>query len=163
MLLVALYLLTVLAANLAVQYIGLVPVAPGLVAPAGVYFVGLVLVLRDFVHERYGIRGSLIAIGFGSLLSLLLASPQLVLASVVAFAVAELLDLLVYVPTRRRLGFVWGVALSGIVGSIIDSALFLWLAFGSLDFFAGQLVGKLAMTAAAVVVLTLARRRRVVA
>ena len=31
---------------------------------------------------------------------------------------------------------------SGIVGLVIDSAVFLYLAFGSLDFLAGQIVGK---------------------
>jgi len=35
---------------------------------------------------------------------------------------------------------------SGIVGSIVDSALFLYLAFGSLAYVEGQIVGKLAMT-----------------
>jgi hypothetical protein len=34
------------------------------------------------------------------------------------------------------------VILSGIAGAVIDSAVFLWLAFGSLDFLAGQVVGK---------------------
>lgn len=159
--LVIAYLLTVLAANLAVQYIGVVPVAPGLVAPAGVFFVGLVLVLRDLVHERHGIRGSLIAIAAGSLLSLTLADPTLVVASVVAFAVAELLDLAVYLPARKRLGLAVAVGLSGIVGSVIDSYLFLTLAFGDLTFFWGQLVGKLVMTALAVAVLA-ARRRQLI-
>jgi hypothetical protein len=32
-----------------------------------------------------------------------------------------------------------------VVGLIADSILFLWLAFGSLDFLAGQIVGKLWM------------------
>ena len=31
---------------------------------------------------------------------------------------------------------------SGVVGLIVDSIIFLWLAFGSLDFLMGQVVGK---------------------
>lgn len=144
------YLLTVLAANLAVTYIAPSPwFGFGLTAPAGVAFVGLALVLRDFVHKRFGIPGSLLAIALGSAISLLLASPALVVASVVAFAVSELLDLAVFVPVRARYGLVAGVLFSGLVGSIVDSALFLHLAFGSLAFFWGQLVGKLVMTALA--------------
>ncbi|WP_370360376.1 hypothetical protein [Shinella sumterensis] len=34
------------------------------------------------------------------------------------------------------------VFLSGVAGSIIDSAVFLWFAFGSLEFIVGQVVGK---------------------
>jgi hypothetical protein len=34
------------------------------------------------------------------------------------------------------------VIASSIVGLIVDSILFLWLAFGSLDFLSGQIVGK---------------------
>ena len=42
-------------------------------------------------------------------------------------------------------GLVLAVLASGVVGLIADSVLFLWLAFGSLDFLAGQIVGKLWM------------------
>jgi queuosine precursor transporter len=40
----------------------------------------------------------------------------------------------------------------------VDSALFLWLAFGSLQFLAGQIVGKLWMTALAVAIIFMWRR-----
>ena len=49
---------------------------------------------------------------------------------------------------------------SNVVGSVVDSCLFLWLAFGSLDFLAGQLVGKWEVTAATVAVLWWWRRSR---
>jgi queuosine precursor transporter len=42
---------------------------------------------------------------------------------------------------------------SNAVGAIVDSALFLWLAFGSLEFFAGQFVGKTVMTLPALALL----------
>tara|TARA_Y100000310_G_C20620388_1_gene782963 strand:- start:915 stop:1094 length:180 start_codon:yes stop_codon:yes gene_type:complete len=44
------------------------------------------------------------------------------------------------------------------VGMVADSALFLWLAFGSLAFIEGQVIGKLYMTALAVALLWIARR-----
>ncbi len=37
------------------------------------------------------------------------------------------------------------VLASSVVGLIADSVLFLWLAFGSLDYLAGQILGKLWM------------------
>lgn len=135
----------------------LIPVGLGLMAPSGVLMIGAALVLRDMIHEHYGSRAALGAIAVGASLSWLFAPPALVLASVAAFLLAELADLAVYAPLRRkRLAF--AVLLSGLVGSIVDSAVFLWLAFGSLDFIAGQVVGKLWMSLAAAVVL-LTRRR----
>lgn len=50
-------------------------------------------------------------------------------------------DLGVYTPLQRR-RLVLAVFFSGIVGIIVDSVIFLYLAFGSLDFVVGQIVGK---------------------
>ena len=71
-------------------------------------------------------------------------SPALALASGVAFAVSELGDFAVYEPLRQR-SRPLAIAVSGTVGGAIDSALFLMLAFGSLDYFGGQFVGKTEM------------------
>jgi uncharacterized PurR-regulated membrane protein YhhQ (DUF165 family) len=50
--------------------------------------------------------------------------------------------------------------LSNVVGSVADSALFLWLAFGSLDLIEGQVIGKTYMVAVALPLVWLARTRR---
>ena len=63
-----------------------------------------------------------------------------------------------YAPLRER-GWLRAVFASNVVGFTVDSLLFLWLAFGSLDFIEGQLVGKAYMTGLAVVGLWLWRRR----
>jgi uncharacterized PurR-regulated membrane protein YhhQ (DUF165 family) len=47
-----------------------------------------------------------------------------------------------------------------VVGAAIDSAVFLWLAFGSLDFIAGQIVGKLWMTVVAAIILMAIRFKK---
>jgi uncharacterized PurR-regulated membrane protein YhhQ (DUF165 family) len=123
----------------------LLPVGFGLSAPSGVLMVGAALVLRDMVQEVAGVKGALIAIALGAVLSWFVASPSLVVASVLAFTLAELADLGVYTPLRQKRMWL-AVLLSGFVGSAIDSAVFLWIAFGSLDFIAGQVVGKMWMT-----------------
>ncbi|WP_298837734.1 VUT family protein [uncultured Roseobacter sp.] len=120
----------------------LVPVAPGLDAPSGVLVIGIALVLRDFVQRYLGIRWAMVAIGIGAVLSLLTASPGLVLASVVAFVVSETIDLAVYTPIVKR-SLAWAVLASGVAGSVADSFVFVWLAFGTLDYVPGQVVGKL--------------------
>ncbi|MBT3535585.1 MAG: VUT family protein, partial [Rhodospirillaceae bacterium] len=81
------------------------------------------------------------AILAGAALSAFLAPPALVLASGVAFLLSELADFAVYTPLQRR-RLVLAVVASGLVGLVIDSVLFLQLAFGSLDFLSGQIVGK---------------------
>lgn len=119
----------------------LLPVGFGLYAPSGVLVVGAALVLRDVVHEFGGAGAALLAILLGGSMAWTFAAPSLVIASVAAFLLSELADLAVYAPLRHRR--LWlAVFLSGIVGAVVDSAVFLWLAFGSLDFIAGQIVGK---------------------
>jgi len=119
----------------------LIPVAPGLMAPSGVLMIGLALVLRDLVQRRLGAMFAIAAILTGAFLSAFLAPPSLVLASSAAFLLSELADFAVYTPLQRR-RLVLAVFASGIVGLTIDSAIFLYLAFGNLDFIAGQIVGK---------------------
>ena len=152
------YIGTILAANWAIVTFGLVPVGFGLFAPAGVYFAGLAFTLRDLTREMLGVRATWLAIAAGALLSALV-SPTFALASGVAFGLSEAADTLVYEPLRRR-GWWWAVGGSNVVGFTADSVLFLLLAFGSLDFLAGQIVGKAWMTLLAVMVLWVWRERR---
>jgi len=136
----------------------LIPVAPGLLAPSGVLMVGLALVLRDMVQRRLGLGWAAGAVLAGAALSALLAPPALVVASAAAFLVGEAVDLAVYTPFQRR-GLVVAVALSGVAGLVLDSLVFLLLAFGSLDYFAGQVVGKLWMVLASLPLVAWLRRR----
>jgi uncharacterized PurR-regulated membrane protein YhhQ (DUF165 family) len=145
-----LFALTIPAANWLIGHLGIacipqgpcvVPVAPGLLAPSGVTMVGVALVLRDLVQRRLGALLSALAILFGTALSALLAPPSLVLASGTAFLLSEFADLAVYTPLARR-RLVAAVVASSAVGLVVDSIVFLWLAFGSLDFLLGQVVGK---------------------
>ena len=136
----------------------LIPVAPGIMAPSGVLMVGLALVLRDLVQRRLGLGWSAAAILAGAALSALLAPPALVLASAVAFLLSELADLLVYTPLQRR-GLVRAVVVSSLAGLVVDSLVFLQLAFGSLEFLPGQVLGKLWMVALSLPLLHWLRRR----
>lgn len=135
----------------------LIPVAPGLMAPSGVMLIGVALVLRDMVRERLGLRAVVVLIAAGSALAAVVAPPALVIASAVSFAISELADAAVYEPMRRR-SLAAAVFTSSIVGAIVDSALFLMIAFGSLDYLAGQVVGK-AWAAFGALAFLLARRR----
>jgi uncharacterized PurR-regulated membrane protein YhhQ (DUF165 family) len=159
--------LTIPAANYLVQHVGtvcvphgpcLVPVLPGLAAPSGVLMIGAALVLRDLVQRRLGVFASAIAILVGAALSAQLAPPALVIASTLAFLLSEFADLAVYTPLARR-GLVLAVIASSAAGLVVDSIVFLWLAFGSLDFLMGQIVGKAWMVLLSIPFVAWLRRR----
>lgn len=162
----AAYAVTIPAANWMIQNVGtvcvpdgpcLIPVGLGLTAPSGVLMIGAALVLRDAVHRLLGWQWALGAILVGAFIAWTFSPPALVIASVAAFLLSELADFAVYAPLARR-RLVLAVLASGAVGAAIDSAVFLWLAFGSLEFIAGQVVGKIMVTAAAAAALAAARR-----
>ncbi len=136
----------------------LIPVAPGVMAPSGVLMVGLALVLRDLVQRRLGLGWAFGAILAGTALSALLAPAALVLASAAAFLLSELADLGVYTPLQKR-GLTLAVLASSLVGLAVDSVFFLWLAFSSLDFLAGQVIGKAWMVLLALPAVHWLRRR----
>lgn len=162
------YVLTILLANYAITHWGrapafpggpyTVPVWPGIDAPSGVLFAGLAFTLRDLTQEWLGRKVVLVAIVVGALLSWAVTSNRdLAVASGVAFLFSELADFAVYQPLREHRWLV-AVAASNLVGLVIDSVLFLQIAFGSLDFIQGQIIGKIWTTIFAVLVLLALRR-----
>lgn len=140
------YIATIFAANWAVATFGLIPVGFGFVAPAAVLFAGLAFGLRDLVQDTAGRAGVFAAILAGGAASYAV-SPTFAIASSVAFLVSEFADMLVYTPLRAR-NWYGAVLASNAVGLVVDSVIFLSLAFGSLEFLTGQIVGKAEVTAA---------------
>lgn len=161
------YVLTIVAANWAIQNIGtptpggtrVVPVGFGHSAPAGVFFAGLAFTLRDVTQELLGKAATLAAIAAGCLVSFTLGDGRIALASALAFGASELADFAVYTPLRER-GKALAVFASNVVGLVVDSALFLYAAFGSLLFIEGQIIGKLWTLVPAVAVAALIDLRR---
>lgn len=155
--------LAVLANWLASKYVW--SVGFGYRAPAGVFAIGVVLVLRDWLNQL-NTKLSLALIPVASGLSYGIgeaagwsALQKIALASVAAFLISEAVEWAVFAPIRKR-SLTLGVALSGSVGIALDSYVFLSLAFGSLAFLDGQMIGK-AEALAAGVLLTAGRRRLV--
>jgi len=136
----------------------LIPVAPGLMAPSGVLMIGVALVLRDLVQRRLGVEFGIAAILAGAAISAGVAPPALVMASTTAFLLSELVDFTIYTPLARR-RLVTAVLLSSAAGLVIDSIVFLWLAFGSLEYLSGQIVGKAWMVLLSIPLVALLRRR----
>lgn len=165
-----------IAAALSLAYVALVVVAnwlasrytitvPGTtyLAPAGVLCIGGVLVIRDWLQQLAGLYRSLVLMVIAGSASYLIgvgagwtSLQKIAVASLVAFLASETVEAVIFTPlSRKRLSL--AVALSATVGNALDSALFLWLAFGSESFFAGNFIGKAEMIALGTA-LTIGRR-----
>lgn len=149
------YLACIPAANWLVTHIQPVTVAPGIKAPAGVLLAGAAFTLRDLVQRSSGKTLALIAVAAGCVLSLTLAPGALALASGCAFLASETLDMAAFTPLERR-SYLGAVAVSNTLGAVVDSVVFLGLAFGSMQYLPGQIVGKMEMTAVAVALIAAA-------
>lgn len=167
------FIATVLGANYAIGHWGTPPQFPGaphtihvgfgLSAPSGVLFVSLALVLRDLFQWAWGgKRGSvrmlaamLVLITAGAGLSYGVSAANVATASALAFGFSELADFVLFTLVAPR----WGRAVlaGGIAGAVIDSWIFLAVAFHSLDLIQGQILGKAYGVVLAAVVIAVRR------
>lgn len=101
--------------------------------PSAVWVVGIAFVLRDLAQITLGRWWTWVAIVVGAVLSWWLATPTIAVASAAAFLWSESTDALIFTPLANRGRFLLGVTLSGYAASVVDSALFVRLAFHSFD------------------------------
>jgi queuosine precursor transporter len=161
----AVYVLSIPLANWFIQHVGeqpfpggphTIPVGFGYDAPSGVLWIGVALVARDVVQRFMGRHVAVLAILVGAGLSYLVA-PSFAWASCVAFGLGELADFAVYTPLSERRLYLAVIA-SGIVGAVVDSLIFLQLAFGSTLFWQGNVLGKVWMSVLALPIVWAVRR-----
>ena len=99
--------------------------------PSALWVVAISFVLRDIAQITLGKTFAWVAILIGTVLSWVLASPTLAVASGVAFLISESTDAAIFTPLANRGRFLLGVTISGYIAGFIDSAVFLKIAFGS--------------------------------
>lgn len=128
-----LYLVSIVLINIGFIYVPLVHGWPPMSLA-----VGLVFVLRDFAQREIGHKVLLVML-LGAVLSYLMASPMVAVASCTAYLVSELIDWAVYTFSKRPLR--QRVLLSSAISTPVDSAVFL----GLIGFF--SISGVLLMTA----------------
>src|SRR5215831_18800613 len=145
-----LYVVLIAFANWATVALGVIPVPFGLMAPAGVYAAGLTFAARNFTQQSLGRRFGFAAIGVGAVLSYALTDKvtipggivPLAIASGVTFALSETVDALFWTPLKER-GWSKRAMLAGeAAGQVVDSVIFLTLAFGSAELLLGQITAK---------------------
>jgi uncharacterized PurR-regulated membrane protein YhhQ (DUF165 family) len=163
----ALYIGSVFAANWLITHVGhvafpggphTIPVGFGYDAPSGVLAIGAALLLRDVVQTTLGKKAVVVGVLAGAALSYGIA-PAFAFASGAAFLISELLDFAVYTPLIERGKTLAAVVASNTVGAVVDTFLFLWIAFGSIQFWQGQIIGKMLVTLAVLPLLALNRRQ----
>ncbi len=125
--------LVILANWLASRYV--VSVGFGKLAPAGVFCIGGVLVLRDWLQQLRGLLWTMPLVYSAGLASWAIGDAagwtsleKIAVASVVAFTISETVEAVVFTPLRKR-RLTLGVGLSATVGNALDSYIFLALAF----------------------------------
>lgn len=151
---------SVVLANYATSTYGMIPVGFGLTSTAGTFLAGLTFILRDALQDAAGKRAAITAILLAAILSFAISDPFVAMASAAAFLLAELCDLAVYTPLRKR-GYIRAAIASNVVGSFVDTVAFLAIAgFAILPAVPGQMVAKLAVTAAVVLLVAGIRTRR---
>ncbi|MCT7377364.1 queuosine precursor transporter [Chelativorans salis] len=130
---VAAMAIVVAASNFLVQfpfsYLGL-----GEILTWGAFTYPIAFLINDLTNRRFGPEAArrVVMVGFvlAMVLSVLLASPRIALASGSAFLVAQLLDVAIFDRLRKT---AWWQAplISTIIGSALDTALFFSLAFAA--------------------------------
>lgn len=132
LILVALYLVAIVAANLAVATFG-----PTITPVTAFLLIGLDLTTRDALHDRWRHRHlparMALLIATGSLVSWLInpAAGRIAVASALAFALAATADALTYHFARHR-PWLQRANASNLAGAAVDSLAFPTLAFGAL-------------------------------
>ncbi len=132
--------------------------SPVIYAPSGVLFAGLALVLRDILQRLAGIYLAVIAVIIGTILSYLYVNPALALAGCSAYFLSEMTDTVIY-SILQKYSLILAVLVSASFGVIIDSTVFLHLAFHSYEFIGGQIIGKFWMVLLSIPLIKFARSR----
>lgn len=184
--LTGLYVGVVCSAQIGAQKIVELPWS-GDAAPGGAVLIGVTLALIEVAHHtaptrRQGWINAQVMVAAGFVASALLAgwiavvdawepafpgqgfeavadTWRIVAGSLAAFAVSETVDNLLGASARDRVPDAVRVVVTNAVSAPLDTLVFLLVAFGSLEFFAGQIQAKYAATVVLGVPLVLAIRR----
>jgi len=144
---IVLYIIAIIAANVLTSAFPPIPVLSFLI-PVGTLLIGFTFIMRDFVQIKHGRVKT-----YGVIVTALLLSAaatysmgdglRIVMASALSFALSEFMDTEVF--TRMKAKLPKRVAVSGTIGSVIDSVVFTFAAGFPVQAIFGQLFVKVIM------------------
>ena len=123
---IILYLSSIILANILVHTFGIITVL-GLTFPAGAVMIGLTFSFRDILQQRHGKWGCWVWM-FAALIITFFFNKNIAFASMSAFLISEFVDWSIFTYSKRP--FNQRIMLSNLVGTPIDSVVFVVLAFG---------------------------------
>jgi len=148
------YIVLIVLVNYAFIKVQPVMLPGGVAWPPVALLVGFVFVVRDFAQREIGhyVLGAMLV---GAGLSYVMATPQVAVASALAFVISELVDWAVYSFTGKPLS--QRILYSSLLGTPVDSLVFLYL----IGFFsvAGVVAMTLSKMIGALIVWWMIRRR----
>lgn len=131
---ILIYLAAITTANVLTATLAPLNVGPFIV-PVGTFFIGVTFIFRDLVQNAIGRKRTYYVIGLALLLSALTSltlgdTLWIVCASAITFLFSETTDTEIY--TRLKLPMSLRVLYSGIVGGVLDSAVFVLIGLSPL-------------------------------
>jgi uncharacterized PurR-regulated membrane protein YhhQ (DUF165 family) len=126
MYLILIYFLLIVIANVLTARFA--PMDLGLfLVPYGTLFIAASFFVRDFIQQKFGRKKTyhviFLALSFSAITSYLLKDPLwIVFASVITFAISETTDTEIF--TRLKTNFANRVLISGLIGTFLDSTIF---------------------------------------
>jgi uncharacterized PurR-regulated membrane protein YhhQ (DUF165 family) len=117
-----LYLVAIVGINIGFEHVPMVLLPTGDMWPPMSLAVGMIFVLRDYAQREIGHRVLLLML-VGAVLSYVLATPAIAMASLAAYIVSETVDWALY--TFARMDFRRRVLVSSLISAPVDSAVFL--------------------------------------
>lgn len=122
-----LYIVAIVIANFVTAYFA--PLVLGIfIIPWGTVFIGLTFVFRDLVQLQLGRRRTYYVIALGLLISIITSVFYgdmlfITMASALSFIFSEVTDTEIF--TRFKLKFYHRIMLSGVIGGLVDSVVFI--------------------------------------
>ena len=144
------YIATMVLVNVGFEYIPLIKMTwlgSEEKYPPMALIVGIVFILRDYTQREIGHK-VLGAMAIGGVLSYVMASPFVALASVVAFVISELVDWGYYTCSKKSLRE--RILISSLLSTPVDSAIFLiiinhFTIIGTMAMFLSKMIAALAI------------------
>ncbi|MDD3267286.1 MAG: VUT family protein [Burkholderiales bacterium] len=130
---------------------------PYIYAPSGVLFAGLAFVFRDILQRLTNIRIAIIAVIIGTILNYILVDGIIAIAGATAYLISETTDTIIY-SLLQKYNLILAILISALFGLVIDTLVFLQMAFHSLDYADGQIIGKLWMVLLSIPIIKACRK-----
>lgn len=130
---------------------------PYIYAPSGVLFAGLAFVFRDILQRLTNVKVAVVAVIIGTILNYILVDGVIAIAGATAYLLSETTDTIIY-SVLQKYNLILAILISAFFGLIVDTLVFLQIAFHSFEYADGQIIGKLWMVLLSIPIIKACRK-----